>query len=607
MQQLYAAFMKNGCSLAEINPLVTTPAGDVVALDAKMVIDDNELDRHAEIAALRDESAEAPSEVQARNANLTFIKLDGNVGCVVNGAGLAMATMDLVKYYGGEPANFLDIGGSSNPGEGRQRAQDHHRRSEREGDSVQHLRRHHAHRRRRERHRHRDEAESTQGADRHPAHRNQRRDRHEDSAGERLLGVVGHGRSGEEGRAAREGRTGRMSIFIDKNTTLIVQGITGRDGSFHTKQMLEYGTKVVAGVTPGKGGQKFEGTVPIFNTVADAVAATGREHVGHLRAADVRRRRDSRGGRRRREADRRDHRRRARARHDARLSVREREGRAAHRPELPGPHHARDSPRSGSFRAASARPGNVGVVSRSGTLTYEVVYQLTRAGLGQSTCVGIGGDPINGTNFIDCLAAFEADPDTKAVAMMGEIGGTDEQEAAAFVKQHMKKPVVGFIAGQTAPPGRRMGHAGAIISGSSGTAAEKIAGVRGDAGMGVAKRPMDFVELLKARTVRRAMKLADFLAPSRVLVPLAMRNARRRACRRCSSVSSASGAIADLERLQRPRRGGARRGHGGDRRPRVSPALSHRHRVGAAGRARRVPEGVRVSSTRARSSARRSS
>jgi succinyl-CoA synthetase alpha subunit len=143
-------------------------------------------------------------------------------------------------------------------------------------------------------------------------------------------------------------------------------------------------------------------------------------------------------------------------------------------------------------------PGNIGVVSRSGTLTYEVVYQLTRAGLGQSTCVGIGGDPINGTNFIDCLAAFEADPQTTAVAMMGEIGGTDEQDAAAYVRRSMTKPVVGFIAGQTAPPGRRMGHAGAIISGSSGTAAEKIEAFHA-AGIGVAKRPIDFVELLRAR------------------------------------------------------------------------------------------------------------
>jgi succinyl-CoA synthetase alpha subunit len=143
-------------------------------------------------------------------------------------------------------------------------------------------------------------------------------------------------------------------------------------------------------------------------------------------------------------------------------------------------------------------PGNVGVVSRSGTLTYEVVYQLTRAGIGQSTCVGIGGDPINGTNFIDVLEAFEKDPQTKAVAMMGEIGGTDEQEAAQYIKKNMKKPVVGFIAGQTAPPGRRMGHAGAIISGSSGTAAEKLEAFR-DAGMGVAQRPMDFVKLLQER------------------------------------------------------------------------------------------------------------
>ena len=143
-------------------------------------------------------------------------------------------------------------------------------------------------------------------------------------------------------------------------------------------------------------------------------------------------------------------------------------------------------------------PGPVGVVSRSGTLTYEIVYQLTRAGIGQTTCVGIGGDPINGTNFIDCLTAFEQDPETKAVAMMGEIGGTDEQDAARFVKEHMTKPVVGFIAGQTAPPGRRMGHAGAIISGSAGTAAEKVQAFE-DAGMGVARRPKDFVELMKAR------------------------------------------------------------------------------------------------------------
>ena len=288
-----------------------------------------------------------------------------------------------------------------------------------------------------------------------------------------------------------------MSIFIDKSTTLIVQGITGRDGSFHTKQMMEYGTRVVGGVTPGKGGQTFEGTVPVFNTVHEAVKKTGANtsviYVPPMFAADAMM-----------EAA------------DAGVKfivcitegvpvldmtkvypfVKEKGARLLG-PNCPGLITPGES-KVGIIPGNICTPGNIGVVSRSGTLTYEVVYQLTRAGMGQSTCVGIGGDPINGTNFIDCLEAFEKDPKTKAVAMMGEIGGTDEQEAAEFVKKHMKKPVVGFIAGQTAPPGRRMGHAGAIISGSAGTAAEKIEAFQ-QAGMGVAKRPMDFVELLKAR------------------------------------------------------------------------------------------------------------
>jgi succinyl-CoA synthetase alpha subunit len=288
-----------------------------------------------------------------------------------------------------------------------------------------------------------------------------------------------------------------MSIFIDKSTTLLVQGITGRDGSFHTKQMIEYGTRVVGGVTPGKGGQKFEGTVPVFDTVHEAVRTTGANtsviYVPPMYAADA-----------------------IMEAADAGIAfivaitegvpvldmtrvypfVKEKGARLLG-PNCPGLITPGQS-KVGIIPGRICTPGSIGVVSRSGTLTYEVVYQLTRAGMGQSTCVGIGGDPINGTNFIDCLAAFEADPQTKAVAMMGEIGGTDEQEAAAFVQQHMKKPVVGFIAGQTAPPGRRMGHAGAIISGSSGTAAEKIDAFQ-SAGMGVAKRPIDFVELLKAR------------------------------------------------------------------------------------------------------------
>ena len=288
-----------------------------------------------------------------------------------------------------------------------------------------------------------------------------------------------------------------MSVFIDKHTKLVVQGITGRDGSFHAKQMMEYGTQVVAGVTPGKGGQRFEGTVPIFNTVADAVQATGANtsviYVPPPFAAD--------------------------AIMEAAASgvslvvcitegvpvldmtkvypfVKERGVRLIG-PNCPGLITPGES-KVGIIPGRICTPGPVGVVSRSGTLTYEVVYQLTRAGIGQTTCVGIGGDPINGTNFIDCLAAFEKDPATKVIAMMGEIGGTDEQEAADFIRTQMKKPVVGFIAGQTAPPGRRMGHAGAIISGSSGTAQEKLEAFAA-AGMGVAKRPIDFVELMKAR------------------------------------------------------------------------------------------------------------
>jgi len=288
-----------------------------------------------------------------------------------------------------------------------------------------------------------------------------------------------------------------MSVFIDQNTKLVIQGITGRDGSFHAKQMIEYGTQVVAGVTPGKGGQTFEGTVPIFNTVMDAVQTTGANtsviYVPPPFAADAIMEAAAAG-----------------------VSlvvcitegvpvldmtkvypfVKERGVRLIG-PNCPGLITPGES-KVGIIPGRICTPGPVGVVSRSGTLTYEVVYQLTRAGIGQTTCVGIGGDPINGTNFIDCLAAFEKDPKTKAIAMMGEIGGTDEQEAARFVQAHMTKPVVGFIAGQTAPPGRRMGHAGAIISGSAGTAAEKIEAFR-SAGMGVAIRPVDFVELVQAR------------------------------------------------------------------------------------------------------------
>ncbi|MDH3206239.1 MAG: succinate--CoA ligase subunit alpha [Gemmatimonadota bacterium] len=290
-----------------------------------------------------------------------------------------------------------------------------------------------------------------------------------------------------------------MAIFTNAETKLVVQGITGRDGSFHTTQMMEYGTAVVAGVTPGKGGQSFKGpggkSVPIFNSMDQAVAATGANAsvifvpppfaAGAIMEAadsgvalviaitegvpvlDMAR---------------------------AHAFARDRGARVLG-PNCPGLITVGGA-KIGILPGSIVTPGPVGVVSRSGTLTYEAVYQLTSVGLGQTTCVGIGGDPLIGTNFIDCLEAFEADPETSAVVMIGEIGGTDEQDAAAFVKEHMSKPVVGFIAGQTAPPGRRMGHAGAIVSGAGGTAAEKMA-VLEENGIPVAKRPADIVGLVR--------------------------------------------------------------------------------------------------------------
>ncbi len=288
-----------------------------------------------------------------------------------------------------------------------------------------------------------------------------------------------------------------MSIFVDRDTRLVVQGITGRDGSFHTTQMMEYGTQVVAGVTPGKGGQRFNRTVPVFDTVADAVAETGANtsiiYVPARFASDA-----------------------IYEAADAGIELivcisagvpvldmtrvipflREK-GTRLIGPNCPGAISPGRS-KVGIIPGPICREGNVGVVSRSGTLTYEIIHQLSGNGYGQSTCIGIGGDPIIGTNFIECLAAFEADPDTNAIVLIGEIGGTDEQQAAQYVADHVTKPVVGFIAGQTAPPGRRMGHAGAIISGSSGTAAEKMAALEA-AGICVMKRPADVVSLLKER------------------------------------------------------------------------------------------------------------
>jgi succinyl-CoA synthetase alpha subunit len=279
-----------------------------------------------------------------------------------------------------------------------------------------------------------------------------------------------------------------MSVLVDRNTRVVVQGITGSAGSFHAEQMIAYGTQVVAGVTPGRGGTRFERTVPVFETVADAVRETGAnasaifvppplaadaiieaadagvtlivaitEGIPVLDMVQVRR------------------------------FLQDKPGVRLIGPNCPGiitPGQCKIGIMPGSIH----QPGHVAIVSRSGTLTYEAVDQLTSLGLGQSTAVGIGGDPVHGTDFVDCLSLFEADPETDAIVLIGEIGGTEEEWGAEFISKHVSKPVVGFIAGRTAPEGRRMGHAGAIVSGSSGTAEAKMAALRA-AGVVMAEGP----------------------------------------------------------------------------------------------------------------------
>ena len=342
-----------------------------------------------------------------------------------------------------------------------------------------------------------------------------------------------------------------MSILIDKGTRLLVQGITGRDGAFHTQQMVAYGTRVVGGVTPGKGGQKTHG-VPVFDSVAEAQSATRANasviYVPAPFAADAIFEAADAGlelivciteGLPVRDT--------LAAYHHV-TKLRERSG--GRGPRLVGPNcPGLISPglsKVGILPGQICKPGPVGVVSRSGTLTYEVVHQLTRAGLGQTTCLGIGGDPVIGTSFIDALTLFEADVQTEAIVLMGEIGGSDEEEAAHFIRRHVKKPVVAFIAGQTAPPGKRMGHAGAIIAGGSGTAAEKMAAFEG-AGIPVARIPSEIPRLIAVALERRRSR--------RRAGPPARASNAKRAARRSSP---AAGKVARKVKKSRP--GAARRG-----------------------------------------------
>jgi succinyl-CoA synthetase alpha subunit len=295
-----------------------------------------------------------------------------------------------------------------------------------------------------------------------------------------------------------------MGVLVNKETRVVVQGITGSTGAFHAKQCLDYGTKIVSGVTPGRGGEMFEGKVPVFNTVREAVSKTGANASvifvpppgaadAILEAADA----------------------------GCNLVIcitegipvvdmlkarRALEGRLGKDLFLVGPNCpgviTPGECKIGIMPGHIHRPGSVGIVSRSGTLTYEAVGQTTAVGLGQSTCIGIGGDPVNGMDFVDALTLFNNDPQTESIVMIGEIGGGAEERGAEYIKKHVKKPVVGFIAGRTAPPGKRMGHAGAVISGGKGTAADKIAALEA-AGVRIAPSPAQMGETLKALLASR--------------------------------------------------------------------------------------------------------
>ena len=449
-----------------------------------------------------------PADREAREAGLTFIKLDGTIGCMVNGAGLAMTTMDLVKRAGGEPANFLDIGGGARAAQvtaamrliladpkvdailvnifgGITRGDEVARgliearaQQAREVPMVVRI-------------------VGTNAAEAAALLEEAQFETATSLDEAAAKAVAASRRAG--GAAGRSGRSGHalVSILVGRETRLLVQGITGREGEFHARAMQAYGTRIVAGMTPGKGGQMaLDGTVPVFDTVAEAVRETGADtsciFVPAAGAPDAVMEAAAAGiatifciteG------------------IPALDMVSTVEVVRAHGARLIGPNcPGATSPgraKVGIIPGSVHREGRVGVISRSGTLTYEAVQAMTDAGLGQSTCIGIGGDPIIGTTFLDALKLFAADEETEAIVLIGEIGGAAEETAAAYATEHLAHlPKAAFIAGRTAPEGKRMGHAGAIISGGAGTAASKVAALEA-AGFRVAASPTELPVMLR--------------------------------------------------------------------------------------------------------------